>query len=264
MRRSSAPLLLLVLLAAAPAMAQVQSRPTDAPIVTADSAAWYVAREPIEVGADTYYPAGATAFFNGNTMVRTGNYKGVPLYSDATLEPHSVVYVPISRGLMRPYERRREGDLAGTTGSRTPSFPVGAATTTTTATPPPAGVPPSTPAVPGGAATLSTPERKTGTSGTSEPVAVGTSGISPPPTRRPQDRVPLVTLARPVNNDGLWIQYLGEKWVASGTAVPFTSGDFRAVGSYSGFPVYARLDTSGQVIYLPTREGLVAPYRLKQ
>jgi hypothetical protein len=262
MRRNSAPLLLLVLLAAAPAMAQVQSRRADAPAVTADSAAWYVEREPIEIGADTYYPAGATPFFNGNTMVRTGTYMGVPLYSDTTLEPHSVVYVPISRGLMRPYERRRQGDLAGTTGSRAPSFPVAATSTTATATPP-VGVLASAPA--GTIAVIPlAPARATGTSGTGEPVAVGTSGISPPPTRRRQDQVPLVTLARPLNNDGLWIQYLGEKWVAAGTAVPFTTGDFRAVGSYSGFPVYARLDTSAQVIYLPTREGLIAPYRLKQ
>jgi hypothetical protein len=43
-----------------------------------------------------------------------------------------------------------------------------------------------------------------------------------------------------------------------------TPEQFRVVGNYEGFPVFARRDTSEQVIYVPTRAGLVAPYRLKQ
>ena len=57
-------------------------------------------------------------------MMQQGVYQGVPIYADVTLQPFSVVYVPITRSTMRAYERKREGDLAGTTGSRTPSFPV--------------------------------------------------------------------------------------------------------------------------------------------
>ena len=38
--------------------------------------------------------------------------------------PYSIVYVPIGRGLLQPYERIRQGELAGSTGSRTPAFPV--------------------------------------------------------------------------------------------------------------------------------------------
>src|SRR5688572_33397323 len=56
-------------------------------------------------------------------MVRVGHYNGVPLYADTTLEPHSIVFVPVGRGQMQPYERLRAGDLAGTSGSRLPSFP---------------------------------------------------------------------------------------------------------------------------------------------
>jgi hypothetical protein len=134
MRRGPASLLLLVLISAAPAMAQVQSRPADAPIVTADNDPWYIAREPIQFAGDVYYPAGAAVFFDGNKMVRSGNFDGVPLYSDTTIEPYSVVYVPVSRGLMQPYERLRQGNLAGTTGSRAPSFPV--RVTATSSTPP--------------------------------------------------------------------------------------------------------------------------------
>src|SRR5438552_7139877 len=118
----------LLLLTAAPLAAQIQSRPTDPPIVTAVNESWYQLREPIQYAGDVYYPAGPTVFFNGNTMVRTGNYNGVPLYADTTLEPYNVVFVPVSRGVLQPYERRRRGDFAGTTASRAPSFPVGIAT----------------------------------------------------------------------------------------------------------------------------------------
>ena len=71
-------------------------------------------------------------------------------------------------------------------------------------------------------------------------------------------------MARPPTNDGLWIRYLGEKWVSAGAAVPLTPAGFRVVGTYDGFPVFARNGSSEQVIYMPTREGVVAPYRLKQ
>src|SRR5947208_6298554 len=127
MRRVLALLLLTLVPAAVPARAQIQYRPTDVPIVTAENESWYVNREPIQFAGDLYYPAGATVFFNGNSMVRSGHFNGVPVYTDTTIEPFSIVYVPLSRGLMQPYERRRAGDIAGTTGSRAPSFPVNVA-----------------------------------------------------------------------------------------------------------------------------------------
>src|SRR5215813_12403970 len=123
MRRFCA-FLLFTLIGTTPAFAQVQSRPTDRPLVTAESEAWYVNSEPLQYEGDLYYPAGATVFFNGNTMVRSGNYNGVPLYTETTIEPYSIVLVPIQRGLMKPYERLRQGAMAGTVASRTPSFPV--------------------------------------------------------------------------------------------------------------------------------------------
>src|ERR1043165_4767843 len=131
MRRLFAPLLLTSLLAAAPASAQIQSRPTDQPIVTANNESWYLNREPVQFGGDLYYPAGATVFFNGNHMVRSGHYNGVRRSTDPTIEPFSIVYVPLERGMMQPYERVRQGSVAGTTASRPPSFPVVATPTTT-------------------------------------------------------------------------------------------------------------------------------------
>src|SRR5581483_11482782 len=105
----------LALLVAVPATAQVQTRPTDPPLVTAANESWYLNGEPIQFAGELYYRAGAAVFFNGNTMVRSGHYNGVPLYTDTTVEPFSIVLVPIGRGLMQPYEKPRRGDLAGTT-----------------------------------------------------------------------------------------------------------------------------------------------------
>src|SRR4051812_35089591 len=94
---------------AVPASAQVQYRPTEPPIVSAENEQWFKQGEPMQIGGDVYYLAGARVFFNGNTMVRTGHYNGVPLYADTTLEPYSIVFVPIGRGIMQPYERPRRG-----------------------------------------------------------------------------------------------------------------------------------------------------------
>ena len=104
-------------------MAQVYLLPAEPPQVTAASTAWQINGEPVFYAGDYYYPAGPTVFFDGNVMVRSGTYRGVPLYADSTLEPYSVILVPIGGKLLRPYERKRTGELAGTVGSRTPSFP---------------------------------------------------------------------------------------------------------------------------------------------
>src|SRR5687767_13734692 len=103
MRSMCAVAVLLVALAA-PAAAQIQSRPTDPPLVTAVNESWYQLREPVQFAGELYYPAGPAVFFNGNVMVRTGHYNGVPLYADTTVEPFSVVLVRIGRGVMQPYE----------------------------------------------------------------------------------------------------------------------------------------------------------------
>src|SRR5687767_2071711 len=77
-----------------PAWAQMQSRPTDPPLVTAANESWYALREPVQFAGELYGQAGPPVFFNGNTMVRSGHYNGVPLYTDTTVEPFSVVLVP--------------------------------------------------------------------------------------------------------------------------------------------------------------------------
>jgi hypothetical protein len=236
----------LALLGASPAFAQVNSRPTDPPIVTAENESWYRLAEPLQFAGDLYYPAGARVFFNGNTMVRTGHYNGVPLYADTTIEPYSVVYVPVARGVMQPYERPRHGDLAGTTGSRMPAFPGSSDFE--------------------GRGVISAP-----VSPTNLPQPIGAISTYSTAAGGPQSSAvaaqisaePIVTLLRPENNDGIWVRYNGGKWISAGSAVPLRATEFQLVGEYFGFPVFARQGVKEDVIYIPTRAGLIAPYRLK-
>jgi hypothetical protein len=235
----------LALLTAVPASAQVQYRPTEPPIVSAENEQWYKQGEPMQIGGDVYYQAGPRVFFNGNTMVRTGHYNGVPLYADTTLEPYSIVFVPIGRGIMQPYERPRRGDLAGTTGSRTPSFPVAGVTS-------------------GYRGEIMAPVSPTNLP---QPIgAIGRFDDSATPAARaaaPADQQGYVTALRPESNDGIWIMYQGNKFLSAGAAVPFRAADFQLAGDYFGFPVFTRKGSLDDVIYLPTRAGLVAPYRKK-
>ena len=84
--------------------AQVSPFENPAPQVTAASEIWQLNSEPILVNGLVYLPTDARVFFDGHVMVPIGVYEKVPVYADATLEPFSVVYVPVGRNLMRPYE----------------------------------------------------------------------------------------------------------------------------------------------------------------
>jgi hypothetical protein len=80
---------------------------------------------------------------------------------------------------------------------------------------------------------------------------------APPPSS-------MTTLRTPENSDGVWITFADQKWVSAGRAVPFDAAEFARVGEYGGVPVYKHGRVSEEMIYLPTREGLVAPYRLSK
>src|SRR3954471_21575667 len=130
MFRRAHPFALAALIVFAPsaALAQMQWQPARPPLVTAENTAWFQGGDAIEWNGDVYYPAGAAQGFNAYQMVRSGSYRGIPLYIDATLEPYSIVYVPMSGGRMQPYERRRTRMPAGTAGSRAPSLPTDVST----------------------------------------------------------------------------------------------------------------------------------------
>jgi hypothetical protein len=117
MIRTTTVIFSVLLLAPAAASAQMTMRPADQPVVTAEQEHWYLDGEAIAYDGGLYYPAGPQVFFNPYEMVRSGIYRGIPLYARTTIEPYSVVFVPVARGLLQPYERRRRDQLAGTTGS---------------------------------------------------------------------------------------------------------------------------------------------------
>jgi len=234
------------------ATAQAIWQPTPPPLVTAENETWYRAGSAIEWNGSFYYPAGAARAFDPDAMVRAGSYRGIPLYTDTTLEPYSIVFVPISGRRVQPYERPRTGMLADTSGSVTPSFPpqTAAALSLTSegyvaqAAMPPTFAPPYELAP--ASAPAPSPQVPVGTS--------GTSVITPAPAAarpsRPSKTVSVV-----------WIDYGGKRWTAEGKAVDLTP-DMQAVGNYRGFPVYAG-GGDRSTIYVPSGNDLVVPYRAK-
>jgi hypothetical protein len=240
--------------------AQAYSFPTPPPQVTAASAPWQLGGEPVFFAGSFYYPAGPTVFFDGHVMVRSGTYNGVPLYTDTTLIPWGIVFVPIGGGVMRPYERRREGELAGTTGSRPPSFPIQRDGDLS---------------VSSGRAGITTPELRDyelptlaetsrliggqGTAGVSPaPVAAapaGATGLAAPALPAP----PIVP--RPTSNDGVWIEHEGARWFASGAAVSFDPKRFEPAGAYRGFAVYRdTMGRDGTIFVAAVTDGPLVPY----
>lgn len=73
----------------------------------------------------------------------------------------------------------------------------------------------------------------------------------------------IATLQRPETNDGVWIEFANQKWISAGHTVPFAPSTFERIGEYDGFSVFRSQDASEDMIYVPTREGRVAPYRRK-
>jgi hypothetical protein len=261
--------LFALVLAATPAFGQVYSRPTEAPAVDAASQSWFRQREPIQIDGDTYYPAGATVFFNGNVMVRIGHYNGIPVYADASLAPHGVIFVPAGRGVMQPYERPRRGEYAGSVGNRFSNFPVRLLPEAADALPGAATAPTQIP-LNGNAVGAYTADA----SGPVFPYPQLVIAVPPAPAATPVaavavDNTParrepaiILTPYLPENNDGIWFRFANQRWVNAGRAEPHTDA-FNQVGTYSGFPVYRRDRGDMDLIYLPSRNGLLTPYRRK-
>jgi hypothetical protein len=229
-------LLLAAVLSGVPVMssAQVVIRPEPEPARVAGQEAWYRAGQPILFQGALFYPAGAQVFFNASVMVHSGEYRGIPLYVIPTEETGSIVYLPIGNGLMQPYERPRAGDLAGTSGSRTPSFP------------------PETPS-PVAEAT----------------VPVGTAGVTAPPppvgdatlagaARTQPSRVVTIAPQAASRGRGIWIDWNGESWRASGGTVR-VGPQMVAIGTLNGRTVYRGPDA--RTIWIETVQGLASPWK---
>lgn len=279
-RRALASLIAVVALAATTS-AQTPSLPTPTPAsavtVTAENEQWYLRGEPITYEGFFYYPAGAALHLNRSEMVRSGFYRGIPIFSRTTVEPFSVIYVPIAGGLVQPYERPRFGEIAGTVGSSGSAFPVPLADTRRVLTDAPQA--PSAPTMlqetiaertVGVGATGTAPvavveDRPVGTTGVraAESVATGTAGravVLPRPRR-------IESVLRPTGVNGIYVEFEGARWFSSGTAVTFDSAEFQRIGQHHGFPVYARIGGDAATIYIPTAAAtgsLLAPYSRRE
>ena len=257
------PALLFVaalLLTGSSALAQSTWQPSSPPLVTAENETWFQAGSPIELNGDVYHPAGARQFFNRYQMVRSGSFRGIPLYTDTTLEPDSIVFVPLAGSSMQPYERLRTGPLAGTVGSIAPSLP----TQTSAENAPNAAADalieaPAPPTFARGYDLSAEPavESPVATSGRTIPLPAATTGRL---TYRPGGVVE--TVAKPSGLNGTWIEFQGRRWVGSGRARDFDPALFERVGTYREYPVY-RLKGDEATIYVPIISGRVAPYSVR-
>ena len=258
-----------VLLLSGAAEAQMTWQPAQPPLVTAENETWFRAGDAIDWNGELYYPAGAPEVFNRYQMVRAGSYRGIPLYVDTTLEPNSIVFVPIAGGRLQPYERPRTGRLAGSAGSRMSAFPtsasleigtIGAGVTTqgivTQAAAPPtfgraydleSGPPPTPPSA------VVRPRATT----PALPSAVGTTGRLTAVTNG------IASVVRPKGINGAWLMYDGRRWVSSGQAVALVPGDFISIGAYRGSPVYQRVGDA-ETIYIPSGATHVAPFKVRR
>ena len=243
--RTVTAVLFLVTLVPNVGNAQVYAFATPPPQVTASTAWWQLQSVPIEFEGIVYQPTAFVRPFDRNVMTQVGLFEGVPVYADATLEPFSVVFVPVARG-MRQYERERVGALAGTTGSRTPAAPV---------------QPQSAIGAAGPTVGVATPE-VAGTTG----MPISAARTLPPShaaaAATPTDRAAVETAVPPRSADGVWIRYDATTWYSSGEAVPFTPERFTRIGSYRGFAVYREgRGDNAQVIWVAVvQDGPVAPY----
>ena len=221
--------------------AQVFQSRTSAPDVSAVAAEWQIGGAPVVVGGLTYYPTRGFRLFDGQVMAQTGFFEGVPVYADTTIEPYSEIYVPMGNGRMGVYERRRERELAGTTGSHLPTFPV------------------ESPSVPARERTSFT-IGPVGTSGSFVP-RVATDSAVLPPGARPRRTSIITAVPQTGVANGVWLEFNGARWYSNGPAASFSPDRFEPTGEYHGFPVYRETSSdTGNIWVSVVKDGPLAPY----
>lgn len=265
MNRRARTMLLTAALAiflAKPAMAQVVMQPTPNPTVTAENEPWYLNGDPITHAGSLYYPVGPRVDFNADEMVRSGFFMGIPLYARTTIEPYSVVYVPVGPAVMQPYERLRTGALAETAGSLPRSLPpVPGADIPVLSTPAAAGPPSQTTTV----VPVQVP-RPVGTSGVETPAPAGrVSSPAAAPRRVVTPRRPTHTRIGdpPQGTNAIFIEFQGARWYMAGPAEPIDLVAMRRAGTYMRTPVWSKRGADDGIIWVPVTQGggsLAVPY----
>ena len=162
-------------------------------------------------------------------MAQIAVYERVPVYADVTLEPFSIIYVPIGGRRMRAYERKRS-----------PSSPVDIATSTTAE------------------------PRPVATGGSIVPPAMidrTTSTASRASNLPRRTRIETIPPPRTTTKNGIWIEFDGARWYHAGAVVSYNPDQFVPVGSYRGFPVYKEKNASSETVYVSVvKDGPLAPY----
>ena len=229
---------------------------TPPPDVSAASAIWQASGQPIVVGGLTYYPTRGFRMFDGHVMSQTGLFDGVPVYSDTTIEPYSELYVPLGGSRMRVYERRRERELAGTTGSHVPTFPVESPSFAASRERSVEGTVVGT--------TGERFDRAVGTGGTLIPRVATDSAVLSERARPRRVSIGTTSAPRPGVANGVWLEFNGARWYSSGPSVSFSPDRFEPVGEYRGFPVYRdKADGSSEIWVSVVKDGPLAPYTKK-
>jgi hypothetical protein len=168
-----------------------------------------------------------------------------------------MVFVPVDGGLMQPFERPRDGELAGTVGSSVPSFPV--ALSSEPAPEDPTVQAPGPPQL-GDLGTDEQMSRLPQPTGTSGALSVGETPF-PASTGRPPRTQP--SRRRADSPNGIFVNYDGARWFSSGSPVAYDSTRFVRSGEKEGIPIYRDRNGAPSTIYVPVvREpgGPLAPY----
>ena len=242
MRGRALPVVVFTLLSAQ-AHAQAVWQPTPAPVVTAESTSWFRAGEPVTWDGAIYVSAGARRPFNANVMVRSGVFRGIPLYTDATIEPFTVVLVPLPGGWMQPYERRAvainlETRQAAGPPTFGPAYVLSGAQSDAPVTP-----------------AIDEP------SVSHTPSPIGTSGrLAPTPTR------PVTTVIPPTGANTIWVNFDGRRWYAANASIEYDAAQLNEIGRYYGWVVYAKKSDTGppDTIYIPSTPGRLSAYGIRQ
>jgi hypothetical protein len=209
--------------------AQVYEFRSPPPAIDAAAAAWQVDSQLMLFAGLVYSPTREFRLFDAQVMTQIGVFKGVPIYADTTLEPWSVVYVPVGRSRMRTYSRVRE-------------VPADARVATDAITVAGAGAIGTASMIVPAAPRESAPEP-------------AIDRATPPPARVAAIRPPRAT-------DGVWLEFQGRRWYSDGEAVSYSPDRFIPVGDYHGFPVYRdNTGKQGNVIWVSSvQDGPLAPY----
>ena len=228
-----------------------------APLVTAANVDWQLRGEPIFYASNFYWPSGPDIFFDGAVLVRTGQYEGIPLYTDPFLPSYNVVYVPIGDNAVRPYVRRPpEAGRIGSAGAPSPNLALRGERVVVAG-----DTGPVRPIVTAGAVSPRATAGAVGTSGVVMPRATAGDETLPVESTRAR-RTTMATVTPPRGRNGIWLMFGGAKYYGAGPAVPFSPDRFIPIGSHEGFLMYRDKQGRPDEIYVTAvKDGPLAPYR---